>query len=63
MTVSDLSEKALELCRRFDGRLKTRALNAEDMSEVEDGSYDLVFVRTACTTCHAPFWDLRKCCV
>ena len=45
VTVSDLSEKALELCRRFDGRLKTRALNAEDMSEVEDGSYDLVLVQ------------------
>ena len=45
VTVSDLSEKALELCRRFDRRLKTRILNAEDMSEVEDGSYDLVLVQ------------------
>ena len=45
VTVSDLSEKAMELCRRFDGRLKTRVLNAEDMSEVEDGSYDLVLVQ------------------
>jgi ubiquinone/menaquinone biosynthesis C-methylase UbiE len=45
VTVSDLSEKAMELCRRFDGRLKTRVLNAEEMSEVEDGSYDLVFVQ------------------
>jgi ubiquinone/menaquinone biosynthesis C-methylase UbiE len=45
VTVSDLSDKPLELCRRFDGRLKTRVLNAEDMSEVEDGSYDLVLVQ------------------
>jgi ubiquinone/menaquinone biosynthesis C-methylase UbiE len=45
VTVSDLSEKAMELCRRFDGRLKTRVLNAEEMSEVEDGSYDLVVVQ------------------
>jgi ubiquinone/menaquinone biosynthesis C-methylase UbiE len=45
VTVSDLSDKAMELCRRFDGRLKTRVLNAEDMSEVEDGSYDLVLVQ------------------
>jgi ubiquinone/menaquinone biosynthesis C-methylase UbiE len=45
VTVSDLSEKAMELCRRFDGRLKTRVLNAEDMSEVEDGSYDIVLVQ------------------
>ena len=45
VTVSDLSEKALELCRGFDGRLKTRVLNAEAMSEVEDGSYDLVLVQ------------------
>jgi ubiquinone/menaquinone biosynthesis C-methylase UbiE len=45
VTVSDLSEKAMELCRRFDGRLKTRVLNAEDMTEVEDGSYDLVLVQ------------------
>jgi ubiquinone/menaquinone biosynthesis C-methylase UbiE len=45
VTVSDLSEEAMALCRRFDGRLKTRALNAEDMSEVEDGSYDLVLVQ------------------
>jgi ubiquinone/menaquinone biosynthesis C-methylase UbiE len=45
VTVSDLSEKAMELCRRFDGRLKTRVLNAEAMSQVEDGSYDLVLVQ------------------
>jgi SAM-dependent methyltransferase len=45
VTVSDLSDEALERCRRFDGRLKTRMLNAEDMSEVEDGSYDLVLVQ------------------
>jgi ubiquinone/menaquinone biosynthesis C-methylase UbiE len=45
VTVSDLSEKAMELCHRFDGRLKTRVLNAEQMSEVEDGSYDLVVVQ------------------
>jgi len=45
VTVSDLSEQAMELCRRFDGRLKTRVLNAEEMSEVKDGSYDLVLVQ------------------
>lgn len=45
VTVSDLGEKALELCRRFDERLKTRVLNAEDISEVPDGSYDLVVVQ------------------
>jgi ubiquinone/menaquinone biosynthesis C-methylase UbiE len=45
VTVSDLSEKAMELCRTFDGRLKTRVLNAEAMSEVGDGSYDLVLVQ------------------
>jgi SAM-dependent methyltransferase len=45
VTVSDLSEKAMELCRRFDGRLKTRVVNAEEMSEIKDGSYDLVLVQ------------------
>jgi SAM-dependent methyltransferase len=45
VTVSDLSDEALQLCRRFDPRLETRQLNAEDMAEVEDGSYDLVFVQ------------------
>jgi ubiquinone/menaquinone biosynthesis C-methylase UbiE len=45
VTVSDLSEKAMEICRRSDERLKTRVLNAEDLSEVEDGSYDLVVVQ------------------
>src|SRR5689334_5153468 len=45
VTVSDLSEKPMELCRRFDERLKTRVLNAEDMSEVEDRSYDIVVVQ------------------
>ena len=45
VTVSDLSEKALELCRRFDGRLKTKVLNAEEMAEIEDGSYDVVLVQ------------------
>ena len=44
VTVSDLSDKAMDLCRRFDGRLKTRVLNAEDMSEVEDGSNEQVQV-------------------
>jgi ubiquinone/menaquinone biosynthesis C-methylase UbiE len=45
VTVSDLSEKALELCGRFDARLKTRVLHAEEMSELKDGSYDLVLVQ------------------
>jgi SAM-dependent methyltransferase len=45
VTVSDLSEEALALCRQFDPRLHTRPLNAEDMAEVPDGSYDLVVVQ------------------
>jgi ubiquinone/menaquinone biosynthesis C-methylase UbiE len=45
VTVSDLSERAMDLCHRFDGRLKTRVLNAEEMSEVGDGCYDLVLVQ------------------
>jgi SAM-dependent methyltransferase len=45
VTVSDLSAEALRLCRRFDPRLQTRELNAEDMAEVADGSYDFVVVQ------------------
>lgn len=45
VTVSDLSQRAMELCHRFDPRLKTRVLNAEEMSEVDDASYDLVLVQ------------------
>lgn len=45
VTVSDLSEEALAKCRRFDPQLSTLRLNAEDMKELEDASYDLVFVQ------------------
>jgi len=45
VTVSDLSEEALEVCRRLDPQLKTLPLNAEDMAEIPDASYDLVLVQ------------------
>jgi ubiquinone/menaquinone biosynthesis C-methylase UbiE len=45
ITVTDFSEKALENCKRFDPRLKTRVLDAEDMTEVEDDSYDIALVQ------------------
>lgn len=45
VTVTDFSEKALENCKRFDPRLKTRLLDAEDMTEVEDDSYDIALVQ------------------
>lgn len=45
VTVSDFSSEALALCERFDPRLRTRLLDAEAMSDVADGSYDLVFVQ------------------
>jgi SAM-dependent methyltransferase len=45
VTVSDLSEEALRLCRRFDPRLATRLLNAEDMADVAEDAYDLVVVQ------------------
>lgn len=44
VTVSDLSENALDSCRRLDPRLKTARLNAEAM-DVADDSFDLVFVQ------------------
>jgi SAM-dependent methyltransferase len=45
VTVSDLSEQALRRCEQFDPRLRTRRLNAEDMTEVDDGAYDVVLVQ------------------
>lgn len=45
VTVADMSENALENCRRFDPRLKTRLLDGEDMTEVEDDSYDIALVQ------------------
>lgn len=44
VTVSDLSEEALQRCRSHDPRLKTLPLNAEAM-DVADDSYDLTFVQ------------------
>lgn len=44
VTVSDFSEKSLDLCRTFDDRLKTLALNAEDLA-LEADTYDLVVVQ------------------
>jgi SAM-dependent methyltransferase len=45
VTVSDMSENALESCKRFDPRLKTRLLDAEDMTDVEDNFYDIALVQ------------------
>ena len=45
VTVSDFSREALNTCRTLDSRLKTMELDAEDMSVVQDDSYDLVLVQ------------------
>jgi SAM-dependent methyltransferase len=45
VTVSDLSGEALKSCRRLDPRLKTLLLNAEDLTELPDNSYDIVLVQ------------------
>lgn len=45
VTVSDVSEEDLQICRQRDGRLKTLVLNAESMSEVPDSAYDIVLVQ------------------
>lgn len=45
VTVSDFSQNALDTCRRFDPRLKTRLLDAEHMDELDDGAYDIVMVQ------------------
>ncbi|MBO0348026.1 class I SAM-dependent methyltransferase [Phormidium pseudopriestleyi FRX01] len=44
VTVSDISENALQVCKVRDPRLKTQVLNGEKL-EVADGSYDLVLVQ------------------
>jgi ubiquinone/menaquinone biosynthesis C-methylase UbiE len=44
VTVSDISESALEICRERDPRLKTLPLNAEAL-DIPDGSFDLVLVQ------------------
>jgi ubiquinone/menaquinone biosynthesis C-methylase UbiE len=44
VTVSDFSERALELCRERDPRLRTRLMNAECLNAA-DGEYDLVLVQ------------------
>lgn len=44
VTVSDISENALEVCKVRDPRLQTLILNAENL-EVPDQSYDLVLVQ------------------
>lgn len=45
VTVSDFSAEALRLCESFDPRLRTRLLDAEAMTDLADGSHDLVFVQ------------------
>ncbi|MEU0219476.1 class I SAM-dependent methyltransferase [Streptomyces sp. NPDC006265] len=45
ITVSDLSEEALAVCRGLEPRLRTMSLNAENMAEIPDSSYDLVLVQ------------------
>lgn len=44
VTNSDFSTNALALCQRFDPRLKTLQLNAENL-DLADDSYDLVLVQ------------------
>ncbi len=44
VTVSDISENALEICKKRDPRIKTILLNAEDLT-IPDNSYDLVIVQ------------------
>jgi SAM-dependent methyltransferase len=45
VTVSDLSEEALEVCRSLEPAIRTMPLNAENMAEIPDASYDLVLVQ------------------
>ncbi|MFJ4977694.1 class I SAM-dependent methyltransferase [Streptomyces coeruleorubidus] len=45
VTVSDLSEEALGVCRTLDPKIRTMPLNAENMAEIPDSSYDLVLVQ------------------
>jgi SAM-dependent methyltransferase len=45
VTVTDLSDAALAVCRRLDPQLKTLPLNTEDMVQIPDGGYDLVVVQ------------------
>jgi ubiquinone/menaquinone biosynthesis C-methylase UbiE len=45
VTVSDLSEEALEVCRSLEPKIRTMPLNAENMAEIPDASYDLVLVQ------------------
>ncbi|MFJ7337131.1 class I SAM-dependent methyltransferase [Streptomyces sp. NPDC101110] len=45
ITVSDLSEEALAVCRGLEPTLRTMSLNAENMAEIPDSSYDLVLVQ------------------
>jgi ubiquinone/menaquinone biosynthesis C-methylase UbiE len=44
VTVSDISENALQVCRVRDSRLKTILLNGENL-DLPDNSYDLVIVQ------------------
>ncbi|MFC4471060.1 class I SAM-dependent methyltransferase [Streptomyces xiangluensis] len=45
VTVSDLSEEALTVCRTLEPKLRTMPLNAENMAEIPDSSYDVVLVQ------------------
>ncbi len=44
VTVSDISENAIQTCKLRDSRLETKVMNAENQ-DVPDESYDLVFVQ------------------
>jgi ubiquinone/menaquinone biosynthesis C-methylase UbiE len=44
VTVSDISENALQVCQGRDPRLKTKVLNGEQL-DIPDNSYDLVLVQ------------------
>jgi ubiquinone/menaquinone biosynthesis C-methylase UbiE len=45
VTVSDISDDGLEICRANNPDLKTVVVNAEDMREFADRSYDIVVVQ------------------
>ncbi|WUH89646.1 class I SAM-dependent methyltransferase [Streptomyces sp. NBC_00433] len=45
VTVSDLSDQALTVCHSLKPELQTLSLNAENMAEIPDASYDIVLVQ------------------
>lgn len=44
VTVSDISENAIQVCQLRDSRLETKVMNAENL-DIPDESYDLVLVQ------------------